>query len=479
MLIFIKNTPRSYAWGSRDAIPELLGQTPTGEPQAELWLGTHPGSPASVAKATPETHTLIDLVNSDPELYGVRGGPLPFLLKVLAIEAPLSLQVHPDLEQARAGFAREEAAGVPRDAPDRNYGDPNHKPELLVALTELSALSGFRPIAEAREDLYALAQRAQEIGENRGGGASAAAALTRAAELLWAESPGDDTASEAGDRAERSSGADPEAGRRRFLQWAFSGDPADRAQVQAAVAGIAAVVRALPDRATGAAADDAASNDAAAADGPVDRGAEVDEFAVPGEARLGALRSLIDTHPGDPGVLISVLLHLVLLQPGEAISLGARQLHAYLGGVGVEVMAASDNVLRAGLTEKHIDTAELCRILDHAELTDPRMPGTQIAPGVCVWRPGVPDFQLIRARLFDIEATRPGRALPKSTDEAVLETPYPHVLIATAGRVRVERLDAEFSEVASVRRGQSLYISSGSPVRLSGEGEVFLATVGE
>src|SRR5690606_14930111 len=114
MLIFIENTPRTYSWGSRDALPELLGRTPTGEPQAELWLGDHPTAPASVAKASPAKQTLIDLIESDPERYGVCGRPLPFLLKVLAIGAPLSLQVHPDLDQAREGFDREEAAGVPR-----------------------------------------------------------------------------------------------------------------------------------------------------------------------------------------------------------------------------------------------------------------------------------------------------------------------------------------------------------------------------
>ena len=96
MLVFIENTPRAYAWGSRDALPELLGTAPTGEPQAELWLGAHPGGPATVAKGAPTPSTLIDLIERDPEAYGVDGGQLPFLLKVLAIGAPLSLQVHPD-----------------------------------------------------------------------------------------------------------------------------------------------------------------------------------------------------------------------------------------------------------------------------------------------------------------------------------------------------------------------------------------------
>lgn len=107
MLIFIENTPRAYAWGSREALPDLLGVEPSGEPQAELWLGAHPNAPASVAKATPERQTLIDLIAKDPDRYGVNGGQLPFLFKVLGIGAPLSLQVHPDKQQAEEGFARE------------------------------------------------------------------------------------------------------------------------------------------------------------------------------------------------------------------------------------------------------------------------------------------------------------------------------------------------------------------------------------
>ncbi|WP_449279591.1 mannose-6-phosphate isomerase, class I [Leucobacter sp. GX0328] len=432
MLIFIKNTPRTYAWGSRNAIPELLGEQPTGEPQAELWLGTHPGSPASVAKATHDPHTLIDLVDSDPELYGVRGGPLPFLLKVLAIEAPLSLQVHPDIEQAREGFAREEAAGVPRDASGRNYGDPNHKPELLVALTPLSALSGFRPISEVRDDLRGLERRARALGDEAG-----AAGLAHAVSLLH--------------------GVGAEAARDACMDWAFGDDP----RVQAALAAIEAVVGAD-----------------AAGDGEAAGQEHAREAPAPGAERLDALRSLACTYPGDPALIISLLLHLVLLQPGEAVYLGARQLHAYLGGVGVEVMAASDNVLRAGFTGKHVDIAELRRILDLGELVEPRFSGTAVARGVCAWQPAIPDFRLVRARLFDIEATRPGRTLPGSAEEVVLDAEYPLVLIATSGRVRVERLEAEFAEVASVRRGQSLYISAGSSIRLTGEGEVFLATVG-
>ncbi|MFA7499072.1 MAG: mannose-6-phosphate isomerase, class I [Leucobacter sp.] len=425
MLIFIENTPRTYSWGSKEALPDMLGTAPNGEPQAELWLGAHPGGPATVAKAIAERCTLIDLIESDPALYGVDGGQLPFLLKVLAIGAPLSLQAHPDLRQAREGFAREEAAGVPRDARDRNYGDPNHKPELLVALSEVTALSGFRPLAEARVDLLGLARLAQLSGDDTG-----FAALRFAADRL--------------------TGDEAEALRSAFLTWAFSAEPE--------------VSRALE-------AMQRLTNSAALTQDP-------SPVENPSSDRREALRALITEHPGDPGVLVSLLLHHVRLDPGEAVYLGARQLHAYLSGIAVEVMAASDNVLRAGLTQKHVDVAELCRVLDYDELAEPRFLSTATAPGLVAWRPGIPDFQLLRARLEDPESTRPGRALPGAARVVTIDAEHPLVLIVTAGRVRIERPEAEFDEVAAARRGQSLYISAGPPIRLTGDGEVFLATVG-
>ncbi|WP_336660613.1 mannose-6-phosphate isomerase, class I [Leucobacter sp. USHLN153] len=453
MLIFIENTPKAYAWGSKDALPEMLGVAPTGEPQAELWLGTHPGSPAHVAKATPVEHTLIDLVESDPEHYGVDGGPLPFLLKVLAIGRPLSLQVHPNQEQAAAGFAAEEAAGVPRDAPHRNYCDPTHKPELLVALSDVTALSGFRPLGAAREDLLLLAAAARELGR-----AAASHGLERAACRLV--------------------GRDPGALRREFLTWAFSGDPsiADALDGLAEVVGTAPVGEAQGREAPGGDAPGGGSDFWARAleDGSVD------------PARLASLRALATEHPGDPGVLVSLLLHLVRLEPGEAIFLAAGQLHAYLSGIAVEVMASSDNVLRAGLTQKHIDIAELCRIVDTEELVDPRFPAERSRPGLLAWRPAVPEFQLARVRLCERDtevggsahSAEAGFSAAEATEEVTLPVHCPVVLVVTAGRVRVERPDAQPSEVASVRRGQSLYVSAGEPIRLSGQGEVFLASVG-
>lgn len=436
MLIFIRNTPRAYAWGSTDALPNMLGVAPTGEPQAELWLGDHPGSPATVAKASAAPLTLIELIESDPDLYGVNGGSLPFLLKVLAIGAPLSLQAHPNLDQAREGFAAENAAGVPIDAPERNYRDANHKPEMLVALSEVTALSGFRPIAEAASDLRALA------------------AASRVSSLESA--------------ADRLSAGHPEAARREYLEWAFGASP------DLAVA-LAAVEAAVLDDASRAA----------------------EEVAIDPD-RLECLRELVAHYPGDPGVLVSLLLHHVRLEPGEAVYLGARQLHAYLGGIAVEVMAASDNVLRAGLTTKHVDVAEMTRVLDWSELQEPRFMGHRVAPGLCAWAPGVADFKLFRARVRDESydddepsprvapdhAERPhtlftDSLLDTAAAEIHIDTAKPLVLIATQGRMRVSRPDGELAEMVNVARGQSLYISAGEPIRITGTGEAFLATVGE
>ncbi|WP_449282915.1 mannose-6-phosphate isomerase, class I [Leucobacter sp.] len=465
MLIFIENTPRAYAWGSKDALPDMLGTEPTGEPQAELWLGTHPSSPAVVAKASAATRTLIDLVESDPERYGVNGGPLPFLLKVLAIGAPLSLQVHPDPGQAEAGYAAEEAAGVPRDARHRNYGDPRHKPELLVALSEVRALSGFRPLAEVRRDLALLAGAARAGTGLAGPEREEAEALDRVADRL--------------------SGEDPER-RREFLAWAFSGDAVVARALRAIEGAVGGADHADHAGAgAGAGADIAAGARAGAGDCVLGR-ADAAEARRIAEAtgldpeRVAALRELVVTHPGDPGVLVSLLLHLVRLAPGEAVFLPARQLHAYLSGIAVEVMASSDNVLRAGLTEKHVDVPELCRVVDAGEIDEPRFPCARLARGLVVWRPDVPDFRLLRARLCDPDAEG-GSRIDDSAPLVEVPAEHPLVLVVTAGRVRVERpaADAEaLAEVATARRGQSLYVSAGEPIRLTGHGEVFLATVG-
>jgi mannose-6-phosphate isomerase len=159
--LILHNPVRAYAWGSPTVIPELLGVPPTGEPQAELWIGAHPGAPSTV-DVDGVRLTLGELIEKDPEgMLGpatlARFGPrLPYLLKILAIDQPLSIQAHPTTDQAEAGFAAEEAAGVPVDAPHRLYRDRSHKPEMVVALTDITALMGFRPPVDAAAVLEEL-----------------------------------------------------------------------------------------------------------------------------------------------------------------------------------------------------------------------------------------------------------------------------------------------------------------------------------
>lgn len=427
MFIFLTNTPRDYAWGSTQALAEWLGVPETGKPQAELWLGSHPGAPASIAKATPVSQTLIDLINADPEHYGVSGGNLPFLMKVLAIASPLSLQVHPSIAQAEAGFAREEAAGIPRDASTRNYGDPNHKPELLVAVTEVLALSGFRALQAARADFSALAAAAAARGDTAG-----AQALTDAAQ--WLTGPA-------------------EAARRRVVMWALSGE-ASASAARAALVRLATIHAADLDLRDHNLAD--------------------------------ALQQLAKTYPNDQGIIVALLLHVVRLAKGEAIYLGARQLHAYLSGLGVEIMAASDNVLRAGFTTKHIDISELEQVLDYSELEEPRFAQSEWADGVVSWDPPISDFRLLRVNLTNDSADEEIEAWFRQQPPAgqgtasnfVMAADAPLILLVTSGRVRVARQSAEIQEVAAMRRGQCLYVSAGASVELTGLGEVFIGTVG-
>lgn len=403
MFIFISNVARDYAWGDTAAIPLMLGEDATGEPQAELWLGTHIDDPAELAHGTEKAATLLDLIQADVDQYGVDGAGLPFLLKVLGIGQPLSVQAHPNKAQAVEGFERENLLGIPRDAADRNYRDPNHKPEVVVALSDdFSALAGFRPLAEVVADLRSLAA-VSEFGEP----------LSDIADWLGA-----------------ALGADEAAARRDVMNWIFAGSH----EVSEALVALTDVL--------------------SAAEGSINH------------ARLHSLRTLVTLHPGDPGILVSLLMHLVHLGAGDALYLPPRHIHAYLSGVAIEVMASSDNVLRAGLTEKHIDSDELCRVLDFDELAQPRIAGVAEQAGVTLWQPAVPDFSLRRLQLM------------QESSAIEIRADYPLVLICTEGKVVAERSDDGLDEYANLARGQALYISSGRPVSFTGNGEVFLATVG-
>lgn len=274
MPVRFTGSTQNYAWGDPSFIPQLLGRTPDGTPCAEWWLGTHPVAPSVVA-------------GSGEPLSSVTG-EMGMLVKVLSCTSPLSLQTHPDTEQARRGFARENAAGLDHNDPRRNYRDDRAKPEMLIALTPFEALCGFDDIDSTVEQLKAYRWHEE-------------------AEMLDLY------------------GIDG------YMLWAFD-------------------QRSAPD--------------------------------------LGAcpawLQRIGDLYPGDRALRIAPLMNHVQLAPGEAISLPAGNLHAYLSGSGLEVMESSDNVIRAGFTQKHIDVNELQHVVDTSVLEQPKLPhrdGLYAGPG--------------------------------------------------------------------------------------------------
>ncbi|HEY8453991.1 MAG TPA: mannose-6-phosphate isomerase, class I [Actinopolymorphaceae bacterium] len=393
----LDNPIRPYPWGSYSAIPELLGVEPTGEPQAELWMGAHPASPSY---AVGRKMSLVDVIASDPaaELgqacLSAFGPRLPFLLKVLAAREPLSLQAHPNPAQAREGYERENAEGIPLDAPHRNYKDPFAKPEMICALTPIDALVGFRPPAETLPVLEGLGVAALE---------------SLVAQLR--EQPNGE-------------------GLRAVFTMLMTA-PAER-QRSVVTEVVDACRRLLED---------------------------------PGTADAGLLEAarlvnrLAEKYPGDPGVIAALLLNRVRLNPGEAMYLPAGNLHAYIEGVGVELLANSDNVLRGGLTSKHIDVPELLRVLDITP-----EPVRILRPDSTTGRYDTP------AREF-----RLSRITVSAGDELSLPVEGPQILLCTEGGVVAS---SEAGKV-DLTRGRSAYVGAWEgTVTLTGTGVVFQAAPG-
>lgn len=328
-IMVLKNPILPYAWGSATAIPELLGRAPDGGPQAEMWMGAHPKAPSTVVKEAGEI-PLPEAIAADPEgMLGpsVRerfGDTLPFLFKILAAAAPLSIQAHPSQDEAQAGFHRETAAGIPLDAPHRNYRDANHKPECIRALTPFWGLCGFRPADEAEALLCTFC--GPDFGPLRSG----------------------------------LDGEEPEPFRD-FFEKLMTLDPAH----------LRDTLRRAEAHAAGAASE------------------------TP-EGRW--ITRLATAYPGDPGILSPLFLNLIRLEPGEALFLPAGELHAYLDGLGLEIMANSDNVLRGGLTPKHVDVPELTRRVRFRPRRPPVLRPETVSPIEAVYPTPVAEFRLSEIR---------------------------------------------------------------------------------
>jgi mannose-6-phosphate isomerase len=378
VLFKITNSARDYAWGSSSLIPDYFGIAATGRPMAEIWFGTHEGSPARLADDNRTLSSAID------------GAQLPYLLKILAADSPLSIQAHPNSAQAAEGFARENAAGVGLHAADRNYKDDRHKPEMIVALTEFEALCGFKSTKQIRNLLESMLDPTD-----------VSAGLTAIVN-----------------------------------QWLEIFDGPDGLQ------------RLFVD----------ITNRRGNLDGVT---AELTQQAnLSAQFELAARLNLL--YPGDPGVIIALFMNHVWIEPGEALFLPAGNIHAYLSGLGVEIMAASDNVLRGGLTPKHVDVAELERVLNFEPLTPELVKTRELAQGLVEFETPVDDFILYRAELSG------GVVL------ADLNIPGASIVLCTAGEIAVSN---GIEERVVLQRGEAAFIGADAKkFTLAGSGTAYLAT---
>lgn len=363
-------TIQHYAWGSTEKIARLQGRDPSGQPEAELWFGAHPKAPSLIAGSHA---TLLGEFERDARLAGARGR-LPFLMKILAIETPCSIQVHPSPDQAHEGYTRELAAGIEFDDPHRCYVDAYDKPELLCALEPCDALVGFRPAGEV-------------------------AALLKQAECLTLAN-----------RLARSSPGEL------FLELLRT-TPIDE------LAQLLGYSRAHRN------------------DDPVWHWID----------RLAAL------YPGDAGLFAPIFLQYVRLEPGEAIYVPAGLIHAYLHGFAVEVMGASDNVLRAGLTPKHIDVPELARVVDTESEPVGVIHAAADPDGWRHWPTDSRHFHLAAADLNDSQVQIAG----------------PAIVIAVEGSVTVSSTQQRHQ----VDAGRGAFVAAEDSAVIAGTGRVYACSV--
>jgi mannose-6-phosphate isomerase len=395
-ICILKNPVQEYAWGSNTAIQELLGKPVSDKPMAEMWMGAHSKAPSKVL-IQEQWRSLDEVIDGSPESILGKGvaekfaNKLPFLFKVLAVSSPLSVQVHPNLEQAREGFARENRLNIPLDAPGRNYRDDNHKPELLLAVTCFTCLKGFRRIKE----ILGLMERIAPTGLS--------------GELTQLRKK-------------------PEAsGLKSFFNALMTLDKSRRRQVLGEAVSLA-------------------------------------EKRADQDPAFHWMVELNREYPEDIGVFSPVLLNFVELRPGDAMYLEAGELHSYLNGLAMELMANSDNVLRGGLTPKYKDMPELLKLVDFK--TGPALPVRPEALGTCesVYQTPAREFML------SVISVNKGKAFESPWDRSV------EILICMEGEANIN--DSGTGEVLALTRGRSVIIPSAvSHYSIDGMATLYKASV--
>lgn len=393
----LKNSIQEYAWGSRTAIPELLGQSvPADKPQAELWMGAHPKAPSQVLadglwRSLPEVIQESPVETLGQEVAARFSNKLPFLFKVLAAAKPLSIQAHPSKEQAGQGFARENELGIPLDAPHRNYRDDNHKPEIICALTPFWALNGFRKI----EETLSLLEEARIPG------------LAEIVSFLRSHPNRD--------------------GLKKFFNHLMTMDSGKQGKI-------------------------------------VEQAVNSAEKRTHEEPVWTWMIKLNEEYPGDMGVLSPIFLNLVRLEPQQAMYLPAGELHGYLEGVGIELMANSDNVLRGGLTPKHIDVQELLAVLNFTDGEVNILNPENLTSGEAIYSTEAEEFVLSVIRI--------NNAAPFSSprDRSV------EMMMCTEGEVSVTDLSA--GDITRLTRGISIIVPAAvEQYSIEGDGILYKAAV--
>jgi mannose-6-phosphate isomerase len=396
-ICILKNPVQEYAWGSKTAIQELLGKTLTSDrPMAEMWMGAHSKAPSEVLIGE-QWMSLDEVIKGSPEsILGKRvaekfANKLPFLFKVLAVSNPLSVQVHPNLEQARDGFARENRLHIPLDAPNRNYSDDNHKPELLLAITCFTCLKGFR----RTQEILGLMERIAPSG------------LSGELTLLRTK---------------------PEASSlKNFFKYLMIMDKSRRKQMLSEAVSLA-------------------------------------EKRADQDPAFHWMVELNREYPEDIGVFSPVILNFVELRPGDAMYLETGELHSYLNGLAMELMANSDNVLRGGLTSKYTDVPELLKLVDFK--TGPALPVRPERLGTCesVYQTPAREFTL------SVISVNKEKTFESLRDRSV------EILICMEGEADIN--DSGTGEVLALTKGRSVIVPSAvSQYRIDGMATLYKASV--